>query len=73
MPSEEARFPLHRQREKQGVKLRKSAEKLLLAHLKKRALDTVQGEQALQAAKSPPKRRRKTQSQVSPPTHPLHA
>jgi hypothetical protein len=55
-----------RQREKQGVKLRKAAEKLLLAHLKKRALDTVQAEQALQAAKSPPKKRKKNPTQVKP-------
>ncbi len=30
-----------RQREKQGAKLRKAAEKLLLAHLKKHALDNI--------------------------------
>ena len=48
-----------RQREAQGAKLRKAAEKLLLAHLKKRALDTLQAEQALEAAKSPPSKRSK--------------
>ena len=50
-----------RQREKQGVKLRKTAEKLLLAHLKKHALDTVQAENALasQKKKTPVKGKKK--------------
>lgn len=56
-----------RQREAQGAKLRKAAEKLLLAHLKKRALDTLQAEQALEAAKSPPKKRSKKNPEAIAP------
>ena len=55
---------IDRQREAQGAKLRKAAEKLLLAHLKKRALDTLQAEQALEAAKSPPKKRSKKNAEA---------
>lgn len=61
-----------RQREAQGAKLRKAAEKLLLAHLKKRALDTLQAEQALEAAKSPPKKRsKKNPEAIAPPVQAL--
>ena len=43
------------------MKLRKTAEKLLLAHLKKHALDTVQAENALasQKKKTPLKGKKK--------------